>query len=142
MPKPKKRKGMSMIETIGSLVLLSLLMVVVGRLSMAKVQDSLQLDAQYAILAADGWLADIYRDFHAAQEIRYVEELNGDHALYFTMPDALETVYAFSEQTQICYTNGVPQFRALSFTVIGTPRNMDISVKLPMERVLSINIYE
>lgn len=139
----RKRGGLSMIEMIACLVLMAMMLVIIGKVSLARTQDSMNIDAQYRILAADGWLADIYRDYHAATAINYVRnDATGENDLHFTMLDGSENVYSFSSETGYCYTNGVEQFQATRFEVTGTGRNIDVSVKIPSERLLTINIYE
>lgn len=137
----RKKKGFSLIEIIACLVLLSIMMVVIGRLSLTRTANSMGIDAQYNILAADGWLSDIYRDFHMSQDIEYESLDNGVNQITFQMPDGLKTIYSFNKQTGWCYTNGVEQFRATRFEVVGTGNNINIEVKLPQERLLSMNIY-
>lgn len=99
------------------------------------------IDAQYNILAADGWLSDIYRDFHASQSIEYESLDNGVNQLTFQMTDGLKNIYSFNQRTGWCYTNGVEQFQATRFEVVGTGNNLNIEVKLPQERLLSLSLY-
>lgn len=135
-----RRRGLSMIETIASMVLLAIMMTVIGHMALTRITDSAHVDAQYAILSADTFLADIYTDFHSAQDFEYVEGSAGPQ-LSFMMPDGLENVYSFSPITNKCYKNGVEQFTATRFRVIGATNNLNVEVKLPSERLLTLNMY-
>lgn len=136
----QRRSGLSLIETIASVVLLGIMMVIIGNIALTKLTDSAHIDAQYAILSADAYLADIYTDFHSALDMKY-EQRESEHQLSFMMADSLENVYSFSSVTGFCYKNGVEQFRATRFEVIGANNNLNISIKLPSERLLSLNMY-
>jgi len=129
-----------MIETIASVVLLGIMLVVIGHVALTEITDSSHLDAQYAILSADTFLSDIYTDFHSAQDYEYVERTSGPE-LSFMMPDGLENVYSYSPVTGWCYKNGVEQFMAKRFKVVGATNNLNVEVKLPSERILELNMY-
>ena len=129
-----------MIETIASVVLLGIMLVVIGHVALTKITDSAHIDAQYAILSADAFLADIYSDFHRAQDIKN-ENTSAGPQLSFIFTDNSENIYTYSPTTGLCYKNGVEQFRATRFEIVGATNNLNVSIKLPSERLLTLNMY-
>ena len=128
-----------MIETIAAVALLSLMMIVVGKISVMKATGVETIDAQYVVLSADAFLADIYTDFHRCSSFECSELGNGDTSLLFIMRDGGAVVYSFSDTTKKCYKNGVEQFGASRFTVIGGGNKINVSLKIRDERLLEIN---
>ena len=137
----KRRRGFSMIETIASVAILSLLVIAMGRVSMVRLNNQESVDAQYSVLAADAFMADIYKDFHAALSYSFIESPAGQRILTFVLPDGSSNVYSLDPSENAVYKNGVYQFEATRFDVVGTPANMTVSVKLPSERLLDFTVY-
>lgn len=143
--KPKRalrsRRGVSLVETIAAVMIMSLLMITVGRLSALELSEVESIDAQYGMLAADAFMSDIYDDFHAATSYSFTESPAGQRSLTFTKPDGSAVIYSYSPTEMACYKNGIFQFDANRFDVIGTTANMTVAVKLPNERLLQYTIY-
>lgn len=130
-----------MIETVASVALLGLLMITLGSVSMVKLSAQDSVEKQYSVLSADAYLADIYRDFHEAVSYSFVESPAGQKILTFVLEDGSSNIYSLDPSDSACYKNGVWQFKATSFDVVGTPVNLTVSVKLPNERILDFTAY-
>lgn len=137
----KRRRAVSLVETIAAVMIMSLLMITIARLSAMELSEVDSIDAQYSMLAADAFMADIYDDFHAAVSYSFTESSAGQRSLSFVKPDGSATIYSYSPADLACYKNGVFQFDASRFEVIGTTASMTVSVKLPNERLLQYTIY-
>lgn len=137
----KRRPGVNMVETIAAVILMSLLMLAVSRLSLLELEELDAIDTQYSVLSVDAFMADIYTDFHAAQSYELVDSAGGQRMLIFMMPDGSTTMYSYSSAEQACYINGIYQFEATRFEVVGTTASMTVSVKLPTERLITYTIY-
>lgn len=136
-----KRAGFSMVETIASVAILSLLVIAMGRVSMVRANNQESVDAQYSVLAADAFMADIYKDFHDALTYSFVESPGGQKILTFVFPDGSSNTYSLDPAEEAIFKNGVYQFQATRFDVLGTPVNITVNVKLPDERLLDFTIY-
>ena len=139
--KTQRRKGFSMIETIAAVVILSLLVIVIGRISTSRLTNQDSIEAQYSVLAADAVLGDIYEDFHNALSYSFTESPAGQRMLVFTLKDGTSSVYSLNPTDDGFYKNGVFQFNATRFDVVGTGASMTISVKLVDERLLDYTVY-
>ena len=137
--KVRRRRGFTLLEMAGALAFLIMMGAVIVNLALGKTNASLMLDAQYKILAADAWLAEIYSNFHSAESYEFQEFDDGEVQLKFTFSDGRASVY--SHFGEWCYSNGVQQFRAKSFDMFGAGNFFDITVKLPDERLLKISVY-
>ena len=136
-----KRAGFSMVETIASVAILSLLVIAMGRVSMVRANNQESVDAQYSVLADDAFMADIYKDFHDALTYSFVESPGGQKILTFVLPDGSSNTYSLDPAEEAIFKNGVYQFQATRFDVLGTPVNITVNVKLPDERLLDFTIY-
>ena len=130
-----------MVETIASVAILSLLVIAMGRVSMVRANNQESVDAQYSVLAADAFMADIYKDFHDALTYSFVESPGGQKILTFVLPDGSSNTYSLDPAEEAIFKNGVYQFQATRFDVLGTPVNITVNVKLPDERLLDFTIY-
>ena len=102
-------------------------------------QDS--VERQYSVLSADAFMAEFYTDFHDATSYEFVESPAGQSILTFVLEDGSSNIYSLDPSTGGCYKNGVWQFNATRFDVVGTPINMTVTIKLPNERILDYTIY-
>lgn len=130
-----------MIETIASVFILGFLMITLGRVSMVELNNQDSVDAQYSVLAADAMMSDIYRDFHSALEYSFVESSEGQKILTFVMPDGDANSYSLDPTVPGMCKNGMFQFEATKFEVLGTQASMTVSIKIPGERLLDFTIY-
>lgn len=137
----KKRRGFSMIETIAAVAIVGLLTITIGRVSTMKIATQNSVDAQYSVLSADAFMSDIYHDFHQSVSYEFTESPAGQRMLTFVRFDGTAGIYSFDPNTGACYTDGIWQFNATRFDVVGTPNNIVVSVKLPNERLLDFSIY-
>ena len=136
-----KRKGVSIIETVGALIIFGLLAITVTRIASMKLVVQADIDAQYAVLAADGYMADIYSDFHKCSSYSVDEYASGQIILTFTKDDGENNVYSFDPTSEVCMKNGAPKFKAKRFTVDGTNNSLVVTIKLPDERLMDFNIF-
>lgn len=138
--------GMSLVETIAALLVLSLAVIVMGRLTALKVSEQTSLEEQFIINTVDAYLYDIYTDFHSCEELR-IEEFSSAEGktvmLTFVMRDHAEGshFYSFEEQTGSCYKNGSEVFKCNSFRATGTTQNLNVAIKLPTEKRMELNIF-
>ena len=137
----RSRKGYTLIETVATIAIMSLMMITLGRITMVKLADQESVDAQYDVLAADAFMADIYNDFHSCVKFDVSETLLGNTQLVFNQLDGTVNIYAFYPDAGECRKNGHVQFKAQSMIVQGAGNNLVVSIKLPDERVLDLSIY-
>lgn len=133
---------MSMIETIAAMIVMSVLIATLTSLSGIKSADMDSVDQQYKVLAVDAWLADIYDDFHSCLSYSFEETPAGNKNLVFIMRDGSSHVYGFDQGSGYCTFNGARSFEATRLTVEGAGNVLIVSVKLPEERLLEMNIYK
>lgn len=138
----KRRTGFSLIETMASLVLLSLLMIVMTKLAGVKVQETKLVDTQYAMLEADAFMADIYDSWHDAKTWRVSSSPGGQLQLIFEDLQGSSVVYAFAPSTGEFTKDGVKQFKGSSFKVEGAGNGMTIAIKVPGQKVLEATFYK
>lgn len=136
-----KKKGVSLIETLGALVIFGLLAITVTRIASMKLVVQADIDAQYAVLAADGFMSDIYTDFHHCSSYSVEEYDSGQTILTFIKDDGESNVYSFDPSRGVCMKNGAAKFKATRFSVDGTNNSLVVSIKLPDERLLDFNIF-
>ena len=137
----RRRRGFTMIETVACVAILGLLTIAMGRVSMIKLNNQDSIDRQYSVLAADSFMADIYKDFHEAISYDFIESPAGQRMLTFVKADGTSSVYSLDPTSGGCYKDGVWQFAATQFEVVGTTENLTVSIKLPNERLLDYSIY-
>lgn len=144
----KRRRGTNLLELLACVLLMSLMFFVLSRLTQSKQTDFESINAQYDVLAADAFIADIYRDYHRSDEISLqgMSEEEGDGRFvvlsFYDIETAASHVYSFSEADGKCYKDGVEQFDATRFEVVLTYDSLIVSVKLPDERVLEVSWWK
>lgn len=145
----KARKGFSLIEVIASVVLMSMLLIVMTRLTLAEASNSMIRDEQVDVMNADGWIGDIYDDFHNALTFEYgrvvtpgVSTAESPIELRFTYLDGTYNVYRYDPITRSFYTNGVYQFTGQSFVVSADTLRLTLSVQISDKRKLNVSIYK
>lgn len=139
-----KRRGTTLVETIIALIVMGLAVNVMTRLTAVRLTEQESLDNQYVMVALDSYLSDIYHSFHACDS--YTIETN-DHTGYCRITfqisaDVGAAMYEFQPATGKCYFNGIEQFECSEFKAVGTMYGIYISVKLPHEREIELNIYK
>ena len=139
----KKRKGLSIIETMISVILMALAVIVMARLTAIKVAEQSHIDSSYSMFTADAYLSDIYHDFQSAVFI--TSEYNEDTGrCKLTMDMGVETIklYEFLPETGYCYLNGVQQFECSAMEVRSAKDSLYVALRLPDSRRLEIDIYK
>lgn len=137
----RPRRGYTLIEVVAAVALMALLMIAIGRVSMMKLGDQDSIDAQYDVLAADAYFADIYNDFHNCVRFAAEESPAGNMQLTFHQLDGTINVYGFYPGSGDCQKNGVHMFDAQNMIVQGAGNNLVVSIKLPDERLLEMSIF-
>lgn len=137
----KRRRGFTLVETIAALAIMSLLMIAIGRVAAIKLSDQDSIDAQYDVIAADAYFADIYNDFHSCVRFTFDETLAGNVQLTFHQLDGGINVYGYYPGSGDCQKNGVHMFDAQNMIVQGAGNNLVVSIKLPDERLLEMSIF-
>ena len=122
-------------------MLMSMAFIVMSRLMSVKTEQFDQVDAQYSMLAADAFLADIYSDFHVSNSFSFETSPAGQILLMFEKEDGSSSIYSYNPSEMMCYKDGVPQFRAQRFDVVGAVNNLIVSLKLQDERLLEISVH-
>lgn len=135
------RKGYTLVEVVAAIAMMALLMIAIGRVSMMKLSDQDSIDAQYDVLAADAYFADIYNDFHNCVRFTAEETLAGNMQLTFHQLDGAINVYGYYPGSGDCQKNGVHMFDAQNMIVQGAGNNLVVSIKLPDERLLEMSIF-
>lgn len=130
-----------MIEMLAAVLMMGLVMSAVTQVSALRNTEQVSIDAQYRVLSADAWLADIYNDFHVALSYDFTESPAGQLMLTFVKSDGSSSIYSFEPTEGKCYKNGVEQFDAQRLDVLVAADNLVVSLKLEDERLLEMNIY-
>ena len=138
----RRRKGSSLIELIAAIVILSFIMVLIGRVTLVRLADQENIDAQYSVLSADAFFADIYEDFHSCERFEVNNMPSGDVLLIFRMLDGESNIYGYYRASGECRKNGIAQFPAKRMVVQGAGNGLIVSIKLPEERLLEMNIFK
>lgn len=143
MSKKIRRKGFSVLETIISVLLLSLAIITMIRLTAVKISEQASIDSNYSMFTADAFLSDIYRDFHNASEITSTaDETTGRCKLNMELTDGTIKLYEFIPETGYCYINGVEQFLCSSMTVRSARDSLYVAIRLPNSKIMEIDIYK
>ena len=151
----RKRKGMTLVETIVALIIMSLGVVVMARITATKVQEQSAIDSQYILLNIDAMLSDIYHDFHAAEEIQVHDNTGGSLtegasiSLTFDLGDGVVHLYDWIIEpnasaggtTGVFYYNGDRQFNCSGFEVRYTAGNLYVAFVTDGERRLDMDIF-
>ena len=137
----KRRKGFSLLETMASVVLISLGFLAVGYIGNSKLDASSKIDAQYSMVAVDAYLSDIYHSFHECTSLDFTEAPSGQKILSFTRMNGNAVIYSYNPSDNGCYKNGVRQFAASSFDVTKTTNSLSVVISLPGDRIFDIHIY-
>lgn len=146
----RKRRGTNLLELLACLVFMALMFTVIARLTQSKQTDFESINAQYDVLAADAFIADIYRDYRRATEVSLQgmpepgseEEPEFVVLSFYVNGEEGATVYSFSKPDAKCYKDGIAQFAAEGFEVILTYDSMILAIKLPDERVLEVSWWK
>lgn len=140
----RRRKGTTLVETVISVIILSLAVMVMVEITQTKVNEQAGIDAQYSLLTVDGYLSDIYHDFHSAYNVTVTSDsVTGDCRIVFDLGAALgASIYEFDSVTRCCYKNGADQFKCLKMEATGAANTLYVGIKLPGEQLLDINIYK
>lgn len=138
----RKHKGLSLVETLIAVLLFSMAMMIMARLTAVKVDETYNLDNQYSLLNADAMMSDMYRDFHNCSELTIsTDETSGKCSVAFNLGEEGLSFYEYVPETGYFYKNGLQQFKANSFRVTGNLENITIALKLVNEKLLEMDIY-
>lgn len=139
----KGRKGVTLVETIAAVVILTLLFLVVARLTATKITEVSTIGDQYSLQTVDGFLSDIYHDFHSCAEFKVDTEFDTDAVyLTFTFTDGVAPViYEYNRVTGYCYKDGRQLFECSTFEADGAGRSLSVVIKLPNEKRLEMNVF-
>lgn len=141
----KARRGMSLIETLVALVIFSLAIIVMARVTSIKIAEQSNIDSQYIMINVDGFMADLYHTFHRCNGVTVTDYGGGSCSLSFDLGAEgsmiVEYIYDASTLTGTVYQNGVVQFKAAGFEVRSAANNLYVAVKISGERKLDMDIY-
>ena len=76
----RRRQGMTMIETIVALLLMAMAILVIGRLTSARIAETEILESQYSVQAVDAFMYGIYQDYHKCLSFDIVDDPIEDEA--------------------------------------------------------------
>lgn len=153
----KCKKGMTLVETLVALVIMSLGVVVMARLTQASVQQQESLDSQYSLVSIDAVMSDIYHDFHSAEDIK-VNKFDGLVSLVFDLGDGVVHLYDWVDEgvesittpgnavnyeasRATFYVNGVNAFKCSGFDAEYNAGNLFISILVDNDKRLEMNVY-
>lgn len=157
----KKRKGMTLVETIVSLVILALGVIVMARITQASVQQQESIDSQYSLLSIDAVMSDIYHDFHAAQTIQVNKSGSGKGAivsLVFDLGEGLVHLYDWVNEGEkkttlengrevisnaaAFYINGEKAFDCAGFEASYMSGELYVAILVEGDKRLEMTIYK
>ena len=150
----KTLRGITLIETLVSLIIISLCTVVMVRLSAVKLDDQQSMDEQYSLINVDGTLSDIYKDFQSCYSVDVADTDGGGVVLYFTLWDGVSTYYEFrphvvtNEDRSIqvrrsgsFYKDGIEQFKCSGFRVNTSENYLSATILLENEQDMTITVF-
>lgn len=156
----KKRKGMTLVETIVSLVIMALGVIVMARITQTSVQQQASIDSQYTLLSIDAVMSDIYHDFHAAQTIQVNESGSGvgkTVSLMFDLGDGVMHLYdwvyegektttlengkTLVSDTATFYVDGKKAFDCTSFEASYLSGELYVAIQVESDKRLEMTIY-
>lgn len=165
----RKRKGMTLVETMVALMLMGFAVIVIARLTSARISETEILETQYTVQAVDGFLYNIYQDYHKSKSFEIMTEplvrVNEDGTetpIYSETPDPITgeykqlevfsglafdmgaygaSLYSYDRKTGGCYVNGSLVFKCENFVAEGTKQFLFVSIKLPNQKVFEYEIY-
>lgn len=150
----KKRKGMTIVEVIIALLLMGLAFVVIGRLTGSRIEQTEALKYQDNLRGADGFMYNIYQDYHQCNNY-YGNATDGpdkyefstgtgeDRVTKITFDMGLEGVhiYEYRVRDHMCYINNVDAFECRAFVVNGNEQFLYVSIQLDNGQRLEYQIY-
>ncbi len=132
---------MSLVETIIALLILSLAVLVMAKITAVKMEETSSIDAQYAVNAVDAFFSDVYHDFHRSVSYSAIENAGAQTVmLQFDCPDG-PILYEFNGVTKQMYRNGGVLFDCRTAIMRVTGNNVYISVRLPNEKVMEFDVF-
>lgn len=147
----RPRKGMTIIETVIALFLLGFAVIVMTRLTSARITEAEVLNAQFNIQAADAYMYGIYQDFHRCNNFVIVDDPITDDtgtvlrtitkSLSFDLGAEGIHIYSFDYDLGKAYLNGAEVFPCNSFVARGTLQSLYVSVKLENQKIIEFEIY-
>lgn len=138
----RRRRGMTLVETVIALLLLSLAVLVMTRLTGSKVDHQANLSSQYAIQAVDTFFYDVYNDFHNCSAFTVTQNGDGSYIMLFDLGDANRSLYEFKASEKAVYVKGVEVFKCSNMEVRGAGNSLYVSIRLPSERTLEMDIFK
>lgn len=138
----KKRKGMTIIETVIALLLMAFAVIVMGRLTSARIAETEHLGYQFEMRSADACMYDIYEKFHScvSYEITHDRDV-GTTAIAFDMGRSGMFTWEFRAEEYKMYYNNTEQFSCSGFLVNGDSEKLYVSIRLLDGQRLEYNIY-
>ncbi len=138
----KKRSGMTIVETIVALFLMALAVIVMARLTSARIAESEHLGYQFEMRAADACMYDIYEKFHSCVDYEVAHDIDtGVTSLTFNMGTDGSYAWEFRPAEFKMYMNNAEQFRCAAFTAHGDSEKLYVSLKLENGQRLEYHIY-
>lgn len=140
-----QRRGMTLVETLVSLVIFSLGVIVMARITSAKVQEQANLDSQYELISMDAMMSDIYHDFHACESIAVNSSGSGDTQvvnLTFDLGDGIVHIYDWFAADSTFYFNGVEQFKCYGMEASYLSGNLTVALFTESDKRLEMDIYK
>ena len=142
----KRRRGMSLVETVTALVIFSFAVVIMGRITAVKLEEQVNIDSQYVMVKIDAFLSDIYHQYRASDGVSIGANSRGGTTLMLDMGADGTYIADFipgdAGTTGKMYVNGVEMFSAAEFTATSAGNNLYVSVKVTGDRALDIDIYK
>ena len=138
-----RKRAFSLIETMISVILLALAVIVMARLTSVKIAEQANIDSSYSMFTAEAFLSDIFHDFQRASTIssEYQED-TGRCRLTMEMSDNTIKLYEYVPDAGYCYIDGVQQFECTGMEVRSARDSLYVSVKLPNSRRLEMDVYK
>lgn len=142
----KSRRGMSLIETVAALIIFSLAVVVMGRITAVKIEEQASVDSQYIMIKLDAFLSDIYHQYHLATDVAVTENAQGGTLLTIGLGNDGTYIVDFipgdlNTKGKI-FINGEEAFDAEDFQASSTGNNLYVAVKANGDRMLEMDIYK
>lgn len=161
----KSRKGMTLLETVIALLILSLAVNVMSKLTSTRIAETEMMDSQYVMLHVDALLAEMYNDFHRCQKFYVVggddpyavpddgsgdeedeAEVDPSSMVVFEMGAEGAIVYQYiwddAKSIGTLYRDGVKMFNCRDFQVRGLANNLYVGVRIDGDKRLEMDIFK
>lgn len=137
-----KKSGFTMIEMMVALVLSFFCVMVLASLTTIKIGTQEDVDYQISLIAVDGFMSEVYKEFKTADIIDVSSENDGSYvSISFSHVNGDSVIYTYNQASGEMRRNNIPIFNCYSVNAEYTANNLQLHVKLEDDKVLDLNVF-